>query len=85
MRKLYEIFKLLWIQKRIVAAAAIWGNTVYANFGYLEIPLKSFEILRYNNLQSVAISFLNTYYKMQKPNIMLELSNDMSFSVVIDS
>ena len=29
MRKLYEIFKLLWIQKRIVAAATIWGNTVY--------------------------------------------------------
>ena len=29
MRKLYEIFKLLWIQKRIVAAAIIWGNTVY--------------------------------------------------------
>ena len=28
MRKLYEIFKLLWIQKRIVAAATIWGNTV---------------------------------------------------------
>ena len=28
MRKLYEIFKLLWIQKRIVAAAIIWGNTV---------------------------------------------------------
>jgi hypothetical protein len=30
MRKLYEIFKLLGIQKRIVAAATIWGNTVYA-------------------------------------------------------
>ena len=28
MRKLYEIFNLLWIQKRIVAAATIWGNTV---------------------------------------------------------
>ena len=28
MRKLDEIFKLLWIQKRIVAAATIWGNTV---------------------------------------------------------
>ena len=28
MRKLYEICKLLWIQKRIVAAATIWGNTV---------------------------------------------------------
>ena len=28
MRKLYEIFKLLWIQKRIVAVATIWGNTV---------------------------------------------------------
>ena len=28
MRKLYEIFKLLWIKKRIVAAATIWGNTV---------------------------------------------------------
>ena len=26
MRKLYEIFKLFWIQKRIVAAAFIWGN-----------------------------------------------------------
>ena len=25
---LYEIFKLLRIQKRIVAAATIWGNTV---------------------------------------------------------
>ena len=29
MRKLYEIFKLLWIQKIIIAAATIWGNTVY--------------------------------------------------------
>ena len=29
MRKLYEIFKLLWIQKRIIAAATIWGNTVF--------------------------------------------------------
>ena len=29
MSKLYEIFKLLWIQKRIVAAATIWGNTVF--------------------------------------------------------
>ena len=28
MRKLYEIFKVLWIQKRIVVAATIWGNTV---------------------------------------------------------
>ena len=28
MRKLYEIFSLLRIQKRIVAAATIWGNTV---------------------------------------------------------
>ena len=28
MRKLYEICKLLSIQKRIVAAATIWGNTV---------------------------------------------------------
>ena len=28
MRKLYEIFKLLWIKKRIVAAPVIWGNTV---------------------------------------------------------
>ena len=28
MRKYEEIFKLLWIQKRIVAAATIWGNTV---------------------------------------------------------
>ena len=28
MRKLYEIFKFLWIQKRIVAAATIWGNAV---------------------------------------------------------
>ena len=30
MKKLYEIFKLLWIQKRIVAAATIWGNMVAA-------------------------------------------------------
>ena len=29
MRKLYEIFKLLWIQKRIVATATKWGNTVH--------------------------------------------------------
>ena len=29
MRKLYEIVKILWIQKRIVVAATIWGNTVY--------------------------------------------------------
>ena len=28
MRKLYEIFKLSWIQKRIVAASTIWGYTV---------------------------------------------------------
>ena len=28
MRKLYENFKLLWIQKRIVAAATIWGIMV---------------------------------------------------------
>jgi hypothetical protein len=31
MRKLYEIFNLLRIQKRIVAAATIWGNTVCTN------------------------------------------------------
>ena len=31
MRKLYEILRLLWIQKRIVAAATIWGNTVYSS------------------------------------------------------
>ena len=29
-RKLYEFFKLLWIKKRIVAAATIWGNTVFS-------------------------------------------------------
>ena len=29
MRKLFEIFKLLWIQNRIVAAAAIWRNVVF--------------------------------------------------------
>ena len=28
MRKLCVIFKLLWIQKSVVAAATIWGNTV---------------------------------------------------------
>ena len=36
MRKLFEIFKVLRFQKRIVAAATIWGNTVnkwsYAQF-----------------------------------------------------
>ena len=32
MRKLFEIFKVLQFQKRIVAAATIWGNTVYENF-----------------------------------------------------
>ena len=32
MRKLYEIFKLLWIQKRIVAGATIWGNTLHEMF-----------------------------------------------------
>ena len=32
MRKLYEILKLLWIQKRIVAAATIWGSTVFELF-----------------------------------------------------
>ena len=40
MRKLYEIFRLLWIQKRIVAAATIWGNTVcikYIIFTFSEI------------------------------------------------
>ena len=29
MQKLFEIFKVLQFQKRIVAAATIWGNTVY--------------------------------------------------------
>ena len=29
MRKLYEFFKVLPFQKRIVAAATIWGNMVY--------------------------------------------------------
>ena len=38
MRKLYEIFKLLWIQKRIVAAATIWGNTVST---FLNLPFAS--------------------------------------------
>ena len=28
MRKLYEVFKVLQFQKRIVAAATIWGNMV---------------------------------------------------------
>ena len=28
MRKLYELFKVLPFQKRLVAAATIWGNTV---------------------------------------------------------
>ena len=36
MRKLYEIFKLLWIQKRIVAT--IWGNTV---LGFGSVPIES--------------------------------------------
>ena len=29
MRKLYEFFKVLPFQKKIVVAATIWGNTVY--------------------------------------------------------
>ena len=29
MRKLFELFKVLTFQKRIVAAATIWGNTVF--------------------------------------------------------
>ena len=41
MRKPYEIFKLLWIQKRIVAAATIWGNTV---------PVLCYENLRVEDL-----------------------------------
>ena len=32
MRKLYEIFKVLKIQKRIVSPETIRGNTVYINF-----------------------------------------------------
>ena len=34
MRKLYEIFKFLWIQKRIVAAATILGNTLIVKVVY---------------------------------------------------
>ena len=29
MRKLFEIFKVLQFQKRIVSAATLWGNTVF--------------------------------------------------------
>ena len=43
MRKLYEIFKLLWIQKRIVAAATKWGNTVSM---YLELKQNSWKVGR---------------------------------------
>ena len=32
----YEFFKLLWIQKRIVAAATIWGNTVKSKLFYFQ-------------------------------------------------
>ena len=31
MRKLYEIFKLIWIKKRIVTAATIWGNIIFVS------------------------------------------------------
>ena len=37
MRKIYEIFKLLRIQKTIVAEATIWGNTVIVNFFLLKL------------------------------------------------
>ena len=37
MRKLFEIFKVWKFQKRIVAAAIIWGNTV---FGFYKCPKK---------------------------------------------
>ena len=37
MRKIYEIFKLLRIQKTIVAVATIWGNTVIVNFFLLKL------------------------------------------------
>ena len=40
MRKLYEIFKVLKIQKRIVSAETIHGNTVSQNYGFLKNDLQ---------------------------------------------
>ena len=52
MRKLYEIFKVLKVKKRIVSAKTIRGNTVYENFQIFHfqknysrkygIPIKTF-------------------------------------------
>ena len=42
MRKLYEIFKVLQFQKRIVAAATIWGNTVYSLEGAIKVSKQPF-------------------------------------------
>ena len=46
MRKLYEIFKLLWIQKRIVAAATIWGNTVFEKKILISWEVEWFGLIR---------------------------------------
>ena len=45
MRKLYEILNFLWIQKRIVAAETICGNTVHIQMKNEEIELNIDAIL----------------------------------------
>ena len=58
MRKLYKIFKLSWIQKRIVADATIWGNMVL--FFYLEFSeLRGNFNIVFSNISS--FQMLNTW------------------------
>ena len=62
MRKLYEIFKLLWIQKRIVAAATIWGNTVYEIFNLLWIQKR---IVATATIWGNTVTKIGMYFRMQ--------------------
>ena len=50
MRKLYEIIKVLQIQKRIVAAKAIHGNTVVTNEAIIVIFYQFKYVLMYMRL-----------------------------------
>ena len=65
MRKLYEVLKLLWIQKRIVAAATIWGNTVNKFAKIRELGSS------WNHLMSIS---------MKKKNNKKENMNEPAFS-----
>ena len=63
MRKLYEIFKLLWIQKRIVSAETIRGNTVIEKV--MRKLYELFKVLQFRKrIVAAATIWGNTVYEL---------------------